>query len=220
MLPTGSFLLLISWRTLLASSVPWSCLPTWWSALRLASPPSHGCRGEIISDYLPLGPPMALPAGPLLAGSFDPSLAAPGWVELAVGPLMGLELEATQLPTITLEYVSFEVFVDRALTSSLLSWVSTISAALGAAASLGAPAFLLALWIVPTEKSSWKGTSHLGWRAPSLVAGHCCLAIGASPSLVVWTPQWPTSLIERLVRWQPSGLNPMCIVWFHGEGPG
>jgi hypothetical protein len=126
MLPNGSFLLSISQRTLLASSVPWNCPPNWWSALRLASPPSRGCRGDFVSDYLPIGPCTALPAGSSLAGSSDSSLAAPGWVELAVGLPMGLEPEATCLPTMTPDCVSLEVFVDRMLTLSLLSWCSTI----------------------------------------------------------------------------------------------
>jgi hypothetical protein len=97
-----------------------------------------------MSDYLPIGPPKALLARPLLARSSNLLLAASGWVELAVGPLMGLEPEATRLPTTTLDYVSLEVFVDRMLTLSLLSWVFMISVALEAAALLGAPAFLLA----------------------------------------------------------------------------
>ncbi len=84
---------------------------------------------------------MALLAGQLLAGSSNPLLAALGWVELLVGPLMGLEPEATRLPTMTLDYDSLEVLVGGTLTSSLSSWVSTISVALGVAASLGPPAF-------------------------------------------------------------------------------
>ncbi len=143
MLPNGSFLLSISQRTLLASSVPWNCPPNWWSALRLASPPSRGCRGDFVSDYLPIGPRTALPAGSSLAGSSDSSLAASGWVELAVGLPMGLEPEATCLPTLTPDCVSLEVFVDRMLTLSLLSWCSTIFVALGVAASLGALAFFV-----------------------------------------------------------------------------
>ncbi len=142
MLLTGNFLLSISQCTLLASSAPWSCPPTWQFALSLASPPFRGSRGDIVSDYLPISSPTALPAGLLPVGSSNPLLVALSWVELAVGLPMGLEPEATRLPTTTLDCVSLEVFVDRMLTSSSLSWFSMISVALGVAASLGAAFFV------------------------------------------------------------------------------
>ncbi len=83
--------------------------------------PSHRFRGEIVGDYLPVGPPLALLARPVLVGSSDPLLAAPGGVELAVGLLTGLEPEATRLPTLTYDCVSPAVLVVRTLTLSLLS---------------------------------------------------------------------------------------------------
>ncbi len=54
-----------------------------------------------MAHYLPAGLATTLPPEPALDGSSDPSPAAPSGVELAVKPLMGLELEATRLPTAT-----------------------------------------------------------------------------------------------------------------------
>jgi hypothetical protein len=48
-----------------------------------------------VADYLPISPSLALSPEPVLAGSSNPSMAAPSGVELAVRLLMGLELEAT-----------------------------------------------------------------------------------------------------------------------------
>ncbi len=127
-----------------------------------ARPSSHGCKGGIHDDYLPLGLPTALPARPLLAGSSNPLLAASGWVETEVGPLTGLELEANRLPTATLVRTLLPVFAVSTLTLSLLSWISMTSAAIWAAAAPRVEVFWLVPWIVPTEKSSWKRNATFG----------------------------------------------------------
>ena len=111
---------------------------------------------------MPLGSPTALPAGPSLAGSSDPLLAASGWVETEVGPLTGLEPEANQLPTATSVRTLLLVFAVSTLTLSSLSWISTNSAAVWAAVAPGVEVFWLALWIVPMEKLSWKGNATFG----------------------------------------------------------
>ncbi len=66
-----------------------------------------------------MGPPLALCPKQVLAGLSDPAPEAPGGVELAVGPLTELELEATQLPA---------TISDCA---SSLSWISTMFDELG-----------------------------------------------------------------------------------------
>ncbi len=101
-------------------------------------PPSCGCRGEIIADYLPIGPPLALPAGPVLEGSSDP-LAALGGIELAVWPLTGLEPGETRLPTTTSDCTPIDVLVVRVLVPSTLSLIFTASGTLGVVALAFAP---------------------------------------------------------------------------------
>ena len=54
------------------------------------------------------------------------------------------------------------VFAVSTLTLSLLSWISTASAAIWAAAAPGVEVFWLAPWIVPAEKLSWKGNAVFG----------------------------------------------------------
>ncbi len=77
-----------------------------------------------------MGLPLALRPKPALAGLSDPAPAAPGGVELAVGPLMGLESEATRPPATTSD-CAMAVLVVRTLISSSLSWISTMSDELG-----------------------------------------------------------------------------------------
>ncbi len=77
-----------------------------------------------------MGPPLALGPEQTLVGLSDPAPAAPGGVELAFGRLMGLELEATRLPTTTSD-CAMAVLVVRTLMSSSLSWISTMSNELG-----------------------------------------------------------------------------------------
>ncbi len=147
----------------------------------------------IVDNYLPIGPPAALPAGPLLAGSPNPPLAAPGWVELAVRLLTGLETEATQLPTTTSDCALLDVFVVRMLMSSSLSWISTTSF------ELVVVALAFALWMVPTEKLSWNGNAKLGSTCSSLLAGGGHLGLEALPNPAAGILQWLTSLIGHWV---------------------
>jgi hypothetical protein len=77
---------------------------------------------------------------------------------------MGLEPEATRLPTTTSDWLSAIVLVMRTLISSLLSWISTTSLAVGDDCF----ALVLAPWIVPMEKLSLRGNATLG--------STCCLA--------------------------------------------
>ncbi len=77
-----------------------------------------------------MGLPLALRPELALAGSSDPAPAAPGGVELAVGPLMGLESEATRLPATTSD-CAMAVLDVRMLVSSLSFWISTMSVELG-----------------------------------------------------------------------------------------
>jgi hypothetical protein len=84
----------------------------------------------------------------VLEGSSDPPLVAPGGIELAVRPLMGLEPDATRLPTTTSDCTPLDVLVIGLLVPSTLSLISTTSGVLGMVALAFAP------WMGPTENLS------------------------------------------------------------------
>jgi hypothetical protein len=143
----------------------------------LMRPTSRGIIGAVVADYLLFGPPLTLPAVPVLVGPSDPVLAvgdspsALAGVMLAVGLLTGFQSEpmATWFPTIGLfRFPSLEgrfpalakVFEVRMLMSLLSSGILIVSDAAGAVQMLAGAT--LASWMVPTDKLSWNGNATFG----------------------------------------------------------
>ncbi len=159
---------------------------------------------------------MAPPASPLLAGSSDPQLVVPGWVELAVGPLTRLEPELTRLPTMTSDCTPLIVFVIRTLMSSLLSLISTTFFVLGVVA------FAFPSWMLPTKKSSWNGNATfgstcffvicLGWLFWAKSFTQSCCSNSTMADTSYWALGDMTALrlesqVQSLISWRSTWLK-------------